>query len=1041
MAQSSSCPNPDLSNVAVIHSPLGVCSDLDSQRGREDEGEEEDEEVELAEEVGEDVLMMGATGQEQTEDESKEQSEREEGRIIQEALLPNGEMGEGKGGGSLEENEDGDVEMGDEQQEIVDELTTKTENQCHSLVEEANQQALDSNGEHEEETGNEETGQKDGELEVGDELEENVDKQTIQNECEETKMLTKKSSHSSMLVEVERVDWQVLDSDGECEGELVNDEEENEQNEEIPSGKTEETGNDEAVHDEDVAIVESGERTESSNNDQEETEVCPGDVTKDAEDLETDLTPVTTEIYEQVPFNPNEASTLIDTFSATEEVSGQTDQVTNDVEDEMNSGEKENSELDISIEAKIEDVEVHETAQDATSDFGDVDVEANQMVEQPDITLVPSKEQSKSEGGIEETGMDGIDQKEEEQERQVEANAVEVMDGGGQSVKEEGRESANVARELTGEEENRDPEMQEEKLENTVMVVLLEPVVHCAEEVPVDTHPEESLDEVEEAFELDEHGEDEQLRGEENEPTTDGGGELQEHPLQPLREAGTDWGDKTQLERRPEEDVVAGGEETMEGEPVTVLDDDTEDESRQPEEQIPVAVTSSCDDATDKPKDEELQGERVEENDEKQKEETNEKQKEHNTEVELDINGRVKGLKQAMENGILFPEPTKEGLGKARVLSSKRKDNDWIKKDQPEEETAPEMKDWRKELKPVKKDIWEAERGKKEWGRKEDTSQLKKQDWIKELKSVIKDESMPKKRDDQVKKKRVVLLEDGHSYIPQREEMIEEKREEVKLISHRRVESPLPPVCRNSKTQQDQEYEISLYVKAGSDGESIGNCPFSQRLFMILWLKGVIFNVTTVDLKRKPADLQDLAPGTNPPFMTFNGEVKVDVNKIEEFLEEKLAPPRYPRLAPKHPEANTAGIDVFAKFSAYIKNPRKDTNDALEKALLKSLRRLDDFLRTPLSEEIDADASGDLPESSRSFLDGPDLTLADCNLLPKLHILKVVAKKYRGFEIPEEMAGVWRYLNCAYKREEFTSTCPAEREIEFAYLDVVKRIK
>ncbi|XP_068165885.1 chloride intracellular channel protein 4 isoform X2 [Antennarius striatus] len=234
---------------------------------------------------------------------------------------------------------------------------------------------------------------------------------------------------------------------------------------------------------------------------------------------------------------------------------------------------------------------------------------------------------------------------------------------------------------------------------------------------------------------------------------------------------------------------------------------------------------------------------------------------------------------------------------------------------------------------------------------------------------------------------------------------------------------------------------IELFVKAGGDGESIGNCPFSQRLFMILWLKGVIFNVTTVDLKRKPADLQDLAPGTNPPFVTFNGEVKVDVNKIEEFLEEKLTPPRYPRLAPKHPEANAAGIDVFAKFSAYIKNPRKDTNDVLEKALLKSLRRLDDFLRTPLPEEIDANASGDPPESSRSFLDGSELTLADCNLLPKLHILKVVAKKYRGFEIPADMTGVWRYLDAAYKREEFTNTCPAEREIHFAYLDVAKRIK
>ncbi|XP_077461127.1 chloride intracellular channel protein 4 isoform X2 [Stigmatopora argus] len=210
---------------------------------------------------------------------------------------------------------------------------------------------------------------------------------------------------------------------------------------------------------------------------------------------------------------------------------------------------------------------------------------------------------------------------------------------------------------------------------------------------------------------------------------------------------------------------------------------------------------------------------------------------------------------------------------------------------------------------------------------------------------------------------------------------------------------------------------------------------------MILWLKGVIFNVTTVDLKRKPADLQNLAPGTNPPFMTFNGEVKVDVNKIEEFLEEKLAPPRYPKLSPKHVEANTAGIDVFAKFSAYIKNPRKDTNDALEKALLKSLRHLDDFLRTPLPFEIHSDGSGDDVESTRSFLDGSKLTLADCNLLPKLHILKVVAKKYRGFEIPAEMTGIWRYLNCAYQREEFHNTCPAEREIEFAYTGVAKKIK
>uniref|UniRef100_A0A672FHT7 Chloride intracellular channel protein 5-like n=1 Tax=Salarias fasciatus TaxID=181472 RepID=A0A672FHT7_SALFA len=130
----------------------------------------------------------------------------------------------------------------------------------------------------------------------------------------------------------------------------------------------------------------------------------------------------------------------------------------------------------------------------------------------------------------------------------------------------------------------------------------------------------------------------------------------------------------------------------------------------------------------------------------------------------------------------------------------------------------------------------------------------------------------------------------------------------------------------DTAAEEDKDPDIELFVKAGSDGESIGNCPFSQRIFMILWLKGVVFNVTTVDLKRKPADLHNLAPGTHPPFLTFQGEVLTDVNKIEEFLEAMLAPPKYPRLAAKNRKSNTAGNDIFAKFSAYVKNTRADKN-------------------------------------------------------------------------------------------------------------------
>ncbi|KAL4623934.1 chloride intracellular channel protein 5-like [Arapaima gigas] len=243
----------------------------------------------------------------------------------------------------------------------------------------------------------------------------------------------------------------------------------------------------------------------------------------------------------------------------------------------------------------------------------------------------------------------------------------------------------------------------------------------------------------------------------------------------------------------------------------------------------------------------------------------------------------------------------------------------------------------------------------------------------------------------------------------------------------------------SSSNGEDKDPDIELFVKAGSDGESIGNCPFSQRLFMILWLKGVVFNITTIDMKRKPPDLNNLAPGTHPPFLTFNQEVKTDINKIEEFLEEVLGPPKYPKLAAKQKESNTAGNDIFAKFSAYIKNTKREANSGLEKSLTRALRRLDSYLNTPLPGEVAEGNTGDRC-SSRRFLDGDELTLADCNLLPKLHIVKVVAKKYRNYDIPEDMTGVWRYLQNAYDQEEFVNTCAADHEIELAYADVAKRL-
>ncbi|XP_007475465.1 chloride intracellular channel protein 3 [Monodelphis domestica] len=230
--------------------------------------------------------------------------------------------------------------------------------------------------------------------------------------------------------------------------------------------------------------------------------------------------------------------------------------------------------------------------------------------------------------------------------------------------------------------------------------------------------------------------------------------------------------------------------------------------------------------------------------------------------------------------------------------------------------------------------------------------------------------------------------------------------------------------------------KLQLFVKASEDGESVGNCPFCQRLFMILLLKGVPFTLTTVDTKRSLDVLKDFAPGSQLPILLYDGEAKTDNIQIEEFLEEILGPPKYPSLVPRYKESNMAGNDVFHKFSAFIKNTSPSQDEAFYRPLLRALVKLDHYLNTPLEHELIRDPK--LTQSRRHFLDGDQLTLADCNLLPKLHIINTVCTYYRQAPIPAELQGLHRYLENALQVKEFKYTCPHSSEILAAYAPVAR---
>ena len=60
------------------------------------------------------------------------------------------------------------------------------------------------------------------------------------------------------------------------------------------------------------------------------------------------------------------------------------------------------------------------------------------------------------------------------------------------------------------------------------------------------------------------------------------------------------------------------------------------------------------------------------------------------------------------------------------------------------------------------------------------------------------------------------------------------------------------------------------------------------------------------------------------------------------------------------------------------------------------------------------------------FMEGDNLRLSDCSLLPKLLLVRVAAKELKGFEIPVRLQGVWDYIHAGEKHAAFRDTCPSD---------------
>ena len=78
------------------------------------------------------------------------------------------------------------------------------------------------------------------------------------------------------------------------------------------------------------------------------------------------------------------------------------------------------------------------------------------------------------------------------------------------------------------------------------------------------------------------------------------------------------------------------------------------------------------------------------------------------------------------------------------------------------------------------------------------------------------------------------------------------------------------------------------------------NCPFSQRCRLVLFEKGMDFEIRDVDLFNKPEDISVMNPYGQVPILVERDLILYESNIINEYIDERFP---HPQLMPPDPVA------------------------------------------------------------------------------------------------------------------------------------------
>lgn len=189
-------------------------------------------------------------------------------------------------------------------------------------------------------------------------------------------------------------------------------------------------------------------------------------------------------------------------------------------------------------------------------------------------------------------------------------------------------------------------------------------------------------------------------------------------------------------------------------------------------------------------------------------------------------------------------------------------------------------------------------------------------------------------------------------------------------------------------------------------------CPFSHRCRIVLYEKGMDFQVIDVDTYNKPEEMMRVNPHGRVPVLEERDLILFEPNIINEYIDERFP---HPQLMPADPimRARARQLllgmerEIFGYMDALEKNNDKN-NKSAERARLEISARLSEIV--PIFER-------------QKFMLGDEFSMLDVAIAPLLWRLD-----HYGIEFRDNVAPLMKYAERIFTRQGFIDALtPSEK--------------